>query len=239
MTKDKQRSDVAASFSPRQRSMPSYRLVETDLEMGASLGNSAIWLTTKSTGAIERIFNIECGKNVVGSVSVQYGGTGSSLRTEPDMIGHASTGARFIGLDRDGPADVEIHPVYQRRRFTLGGAIAVTETLFVPLGSGMDDAPVAYLSVDVQCMDSGPHELRVMCYARLGGSPGDDIDARYEPRLKALVARNTRVPETVRIFGLSVKPTGFATTTDYGSVSDRSHVNAVANDTSARKRKLA
>jgi hypothetical protein len=234
MTKNKQRSDVAASFSPRQRSMPSYRLAESDLEMGASLGNSTIWLNTKSTGAIERIFSIERGINIFGSVSIRYGGTGSSLRSASDPKQSASADVRYIGLDRDGPADVEIHPVYQRRRFSNGGAIAVTETLFVPLGARMEDAPVAYISVDMRSMDLVPHELRVMCHARLGGNPGDDIEASYDPKLHALVARNTNDLNGVRIFGFDVEPTGFATTTDFGSVCDRSDVREVANDTSAR-----
>jgi hypothetical protein len=234
MIKDKQRSDVAASFSPRQRAMPSYRLVETDLEMGASLGNSAIWVNTKSTGAIDRIFSIERGKNLFGSISLRYGGTGSSLRPASETKGRASTEVRYIGLDRDGPADVEIHPVYQRRRFSNGGAIAVTETMFVPLGARMDDAPVAYMWVDVQAVDLVQHDLRVMCYARLGGSPGDDIHAEYDPSLHALVARDTKDPDSVRIFGLDIDPEGFATTTDFGSVCDRSDVRGVTNDTSAR-----
>jgi hypothetical protein len=231
MTKDKQRSDVAASFSPRQRSLPSYRLVETDLEMGASLGNSSIWLNTKSTGAIERIFSIERGINLFGSIGIRYGGTGSSLRSPAKR---SSTEVRYIGLDRDGPADVEIHPVFQRRRFSNGGAIAVSETLWVPLGARMEDAPVAYIAVELQAVDLMPHDLRVMCYARLGGSPGDDIEAEYDPRLHALVARNTKDPNGVRIFGLDVEPSGFATTTDFGSVCDQADVRGVTNDISAR-----
>jgi hypothetical protein len=234
MIRDKQRSEVAASFSPRQRSMPSYALAETDLEMGPSLGNSAIWLNTKCTGAIERIFSLERGKTLIGSISLRYGGTGSSMRVEPDMRAHTSAETRYIGLDRDGPAEVEIHPVYQRRQFSLGGAIAVTETLFVPLGPRMDDPPVAYISVDVRCTDSVPHDLRVMCYAHLRGDQDDDIDAAHEPSLRALVAHDKREPETVRIFGLDIEPTRIGTTTDFGSVCDRSHVHAVATDTSAR-----
>src|SRR5471030_2372784 len=98
MTRDKQRSEVAASFSPRQRSMPSYLLAETDLEMGPSLGNSSIWLNTKSTGAIDRIFSLECGKTMIGSISLRYGGTGGSMRVEPDMQTHSPSQTRYIGL---------------------------------------------------------------------------------------------------------------------------------------------
>jgi mannosylglycerate hydrolase MGH1-like protein len=213
--------------------MPSYSLAETDLEMGASLGNSSIWVGTKNTGAIERIFSIERGKTQMGSISLQYGGTGSSLRAEPDARSHASSGVRYIGLDRDGPADVEIHPIHQRRQFSLGGAIAVTETQFVPLGPDMDDAPVAYIIVDICSRDSAPHDLRVMCYARFGGAPGDDIEARYEPRLNALVAHNRGDTDSVRIFGLDREPTGHETTTDFGSVCDQSHVHAAKDDTTA------
>jgi hypothetical protein len=233
MTKRNPRSTVATSFSPHHRSVQSYLLCETDLEMGASLGNSAIWVNTKSTGAIERIFSLECGRRLVDSVILRYGGLGSSLQAEPDQLVHTTRDARYIGLDFDGPADVEIHPAYQRRRFSIGGAIAVTETIFVPLGERLDDDPVAYIVVDVHCTDTAPHELRVVCFARLRGTSNEDVEARFDSSIHALVARNRGEQSAVRIFGLDVEPTRYGTTFDYGSVSDRSHIHALSNDTSA------
>src|SRR5262249_15405854 len=82
-------------------------------------------------------------------------------------------------------------------------------------------------------MDSAPHELRVMCFARLRGSGDGDIEARYEPSLRALVAHNKSEPNAVRIFGLDVEPTRYETTFDYGSVYDRSHIHPLSNDTTA------
>ncbi len=51
--------------------LPTYLVDAADLAMGASLGNGAIWINTKSTGAIERIFSARVGASMFGAVSVR------------------------------------------------------------------------------------------------------------------------------------------------------------------------
>ncbi|MDQ6825202.1 MAG: hypothetical protein M3007_07055, partial [Candidatus Eremiobacteraeota bacterium] len=206
---------------------------ETDLEMGASLGNSSVWVNTKSSGAIERVFSLELGKCLINSILLRYGCTGSALGAEPDAKAHASSVMRYIGLNRDAPAQVEIHPAYQRRTFCLGGAISVTETVFVALTQQRHDTPIAYMQVDIHNTDSIAHDLRVMCFARLRGDFNKDVEARYEPSVRGLIAYNKSQPEAVRIFGLDAEPKAYSTTFDYGTVYDRSHVHPLSNDTTA------
>ncbi len=45
--------------------MKSYTIAGSQLAMGASLGNSAIWIHTKGDGAIERIFLNSIGESLI------------------------------------------------------------------------------------------------------------------------------------------------------------------------------
>jgi hypothetical protein len=54
--------------------MKSFTIAGSQLAMGASLGNSAIWIHTKGDGAIERIFLNSIAKSFVGTVNVRYAG---------------------------------------------------------------------------------------------------------------------------------------------------------------------
>src|SRR5580700_5380838 len=114
---------VAASFSPRQRAIPWYTVSESELEVGASLGNSAVWLNSRSTGAIERVFSLERGTSFFGSVSLRYAGSGGvPTASDTSQPGESATGS-YIALEHDAPAVVELHPVFSRRRFSVGGAV--------------------------------------------------------------------------------------------------------------------
>lgn len=54
--------------------MESFSVAGSQLAMGASLGNSAVWIQTKGDGAIERIFLNSIGQSLVGTVNVRYAG---------------------------------------------------------------------------------------------------------------------------------------------------------------------
>ena len=56
--------------------LPSYLIPDTDLEMGASLGNSRCWVTTKGSGDVEGVFSTDLGENVVGAICLRYSGVG-------------------------------------------------------------------------------------------------------------------------------------------------------------------
>jgi Bacterial alpha-L-rhamnosidase 6 hairpin glycosidase domain len=232
MIRQKPRSRVAVLTSPQHRSLPSYSLSEFDLETGVSLGNSAIWLDTQANGAIERIFSLRAGKNLMRSVVTRYGATGGIIR-EPARARAVPTDVNFIGLNREEPARVEIHPCYQRRRFVLGGTISVSETVFVPLDDGFDDDPVAYTIVELRGIEDASPEIRFTVFARLRGDTEADVTARYDPDLRALVATNAGDPRPVRILGFDVDPTSYATTTDFGMVYERAHAHQLSSDCTA------
>ena len=205
--------------------------------MGASLGNSSVWINTKSTGAIERVSPIKCAESLFGTIITRYAGTGSPLHDGWVESLHGDLGEpSYVGLRPDGNVRTfEIHPAYQRVRFTVVGAVRVTETTFVPLLSEdtetQDDLPIAYQTIELQNDDSYSHNMRITAYARLRGSLAADIQARYDEQCSAIVASNRTDRKCIRIFAMLPKAQRYSTTFDFGSVYDPSHVHALTNST--------
>ncbi|HLY01665.1 MAG TPA: amylo-alpha-1,6-glucosidase [Candidatus Cybelea sp.] len=212
--------------------LPIFRLTDSELGMGPSLGNGAIWINTKSTGAVERVFSNALAQSLIGSIAVRYGGYGvPAVR----LGEHAdSSGTPYVALGPDAThLNFELHPAYQRVSFTLGGVIDISETTFVPLdaaASAGDDTPIAYIVVHLQNTDSAEHFIRVVGSARLRGSMASDVQSRFDIARHALVAWNVSQPQAVRVFGLSEPSSRFATTFDFGRVYDPIHVHALDNE---------
>jgi Amylo-alpha-1,6-glucosidase len=222
-------------YRPRVRALPQYTLSETDLGTGASLGNAAAWVNTKGSGSIERVFSLALGESLVGDISIRYAATGNTLSTTAPHA-HETSNAPYVGLRHDTPGAFDIHPAYQRRRYSLAGAVSVAETTFVPLGAEPHqhaDRPVAYQMIDLLNRGRVPYALRITGFARLRGTLAADVQARFVPELNALVAWNRSRPDAIRIFGLSAPPSRYATTFDFGSVYDPSHAHQLSNDTQA------
>ena len=99
----------------KMRRLPSYHIPADRLGMGSSLGNSSLWVNTKNTGDIERIFSVAAGKTLIGSFSVRYGLLGRplgdfGLGREPD----ASEKSYAPVSATEGAVTFDIHPAYQR-----------------------------------------------------------------------------------------------------------------------------
>jgi glycogen debranching enzyme len=211
--------------------LPTIRLTEHELGMGASLGNAAIWINTKSTGAVERVFSNALAQSLIGTISVRYGGYGLPAAVVGNRDG--SSRSRYIALSPDGGhLNFEIHPAYQRVSFTLGGVLNISETTFVPLdgsASADDDTPIAYVVVHLRSSDALEHRLRVVGSARLRGSMTPDVQARFDAARHALVSWNVSQPQAVRVFGVSEASSRFATTFDFGRAYDPVHVHGLDN----------
>lgn len=197
--------------------MESFSVAGSQLAMGASLGNSAVWIQTKGDGAIERIFLNSIGESLVGTVNVRY--TGRPL----------NAASFFSGLFAAEPRMLEIHPAYQRVRFSLIEIIDVVETTFLPLAKGEpgDDDPVAYVMVELENRDVIKHDMRVIASAMLCGSTTSDIAARYDETARALVAHNAGNPDWVRVFGASEAPSHYAADSDYARSYDTSYQDSL------------
>jgi glycogen debranching enzyme len=213
----------------RSAALPIFRLTDSELGMGASLGNSAIWINTKSTGAVERVFSNAFAQSLIGAIAVRYGGYG----VPPRMLdgGAASPRSAYIALRPDAThRRFEIHPAYQKVSFTLGGVIDISQTTFVPLDAKAPadgDTPVAYIVVHLRNTDEAEHNIRIVGSARLRGSMQPDVQARFDVDAHALVAWNVSQPQAIRVFGVSEPSSRFETTVDFGRVYDPMHVHAL------------
>lgn len=203
--------------------MESFSVAGSQLAMGASLGNSAIWIQTKGDGAIERIFLNSIGESLVGTVNVRYAGRPQGAESF------------FSGVFAGGPRALEIHPAYQRARFQNIEVIDISETTFVPFAKGDpgDDEPVVYVIVELENRDTIRHDLRVFASATLRGSTQADVCARYDHGAHALVAYNASEPHWIRVFGAMEAPTRFCADYDYARSYDPAFQDALADDTTA------
>lgn len=173
--------------------LPTYVVDATDLAMGASLGNGAIWINTKSTGAIERIFNARVGESLFGAVSVRYGLAARPIEIEPAHDGPRAM--RAVPAEPDGATTVELHPAYQRRRFRLVGSVEVSETTFVPFAAdpAIADPAAAYILIELENAGTTAKTLRVIGFARFRGTLAADVVGRYDAGIGALVATNESI----------------------------------------------
>jgi len=141
-------------------------------------------------------------------------------------------GGADVQLRPVAPGTIKLHPAYQRHTFPLADDLQVQETVFVPLATG-DDPLVAYAQVEVTNRGTAARTVRVYAFGRLCGALGQDVVARYDPDLRALVAANRGRPEAVRVFGCTAPVTAHETSHDFGQVYDVLHVPTLGNETTA------
>ena len=217
---------------PHLHALPFYTVSDDALEMGVSLGNSAIWVNTKGTGAVDRVFSVDLGQSLLNMIAIRYAGPAHRPFGRPDDGESADERDACVSYRQAAPGSFEIHPAYQRHRFPIAGFVQVTETIFVPL-TGDDDPPVVYQTVELHNAGGYEQEVKVFGFARLRGTLADDVQARYDAELHALVAHNTNQPQAVRVYGVTETPNGFATSFDFGRVYDPLHVRMLNNSTTA------
>ncbi len=219
------------------RRLPTYTLSTQHLGVGSSLGNSALWVNTKNTGDVERVFCVATGRSMVGAIAVRYAIAGRPLRDAwRGTPGDSSTKVFTpLSVDRDA-VSVEIHPAYQRRTFDVAGSLFVSETVFLPLLGGDNaesDPPILYQLVEIENRGAVEHDLRVNGFARLRGDTAEDVSAIYDSELFGLLATNTVHPASVRIFAVSREPSAFETSFDVSNVYSASRVKPLSNHTQA------
>jgi len=227
--------------------LPSYHMPDDALEMGASLGNKHCWVNTRGNGSIQSIFSTDIGMAIANSVSLRYSGPGHRLLPG---LGQSSAGPDAdVQLSALPGGQFEIHPAYQKHTFTLPGLLTIEETVFLPL-TGDDDPAAAYLLVRVTndapaeaiggaeghasgVAATGPRRLRLHAFARLRGTLPADVQATYDPRLGAFIARNASQPNAVRLFGVTAPVSHYETSHDFGRVYDLQHAANLRDDVTA------
>ena len=202
---------------------PKYQLPDDCVAAGASLGNSAIWLNIKSTGAIERIFSTEAGRCLTEAVIIQYAGAGGQLVRHADRSAPTSAEPGYVPVRQEGTGEFIIEPAAQVHDFLLAGQLQVRETTFVPLAS-LDadggDPPLVYQMVRIQNTSRFLAEMRVTAFIRLRGDTPRDIRCTFDDSMEALIAINESDDRFVRVFGCTAPGVRHATTCDFGSAYD-------------------
>lgn len=207
--------DIAKGIGQSER-VAIYEVPDTELSVGSTLGGPKAAVIIKANGAIEKVYSIESGETLFGTVILRH----------YDAI----TG---MYLAQESPGRFIIHPEHQEHVYSLSNRIGVREDIFVlrshpihgggaPQEDGSADPPAVYQVVELRNDNGEPVEVATYAYAVLRGFTSHDVVAEYDKRLGALIAWNKSRPELARVFGCSEKPHGFETTLDYAkAVLDR------------------
>lgn len=220
------------SLSEYKRLLPSYELLDSDLPMGMSLGNSALFVITRRNGIIERVFSTALGTSPFGTIGVLFALCGGAQKAAATDY----TDEPFVVLRPDDlTRRMELHPVYQRSRYTIAGSIAVSDTAFVPLNelpTNDSDPPFIYQIFEVSNTGARPYFVRATAFARLSGAMSADVRARYDEIAGALVIRDRVHSRVIRFVGLTAPDVRFETTADFARATNPRQ-NALANNTAA------
>jgi len=180
-----------------------YTVPDNELAVGSTLGGPTACAIIKGTGAIEKVYSIEMGETVFGTLVLHHWDERTGMHLAPLTDGIFT-----------------IHPEHQERAFTLANQVAVHEDIFVlsgqPHPDGAVDPPAVYYTVDLRNEGADDAPIATYAFCQLRGDTAHDVAAAYDKRLGALLAWNRSNPDLVRVFGCSEKPTSFETTVDYG-----------------------
>jgi glycogen debranching enzyme len=204
----------------REGQLSIFQLPGDGLSMGASLGNSHCWITTRGRGEIDSFFSTDLGRVVMGSMLVRLCGPGASpLQTISPATPHRHDA--YFQLYPAHPGTIVLHPAYQQHIFELAGNLHVRQTIFVPKQVHAHDcAPkhadlqVAYQRLQIANLGSQRRSLRLLGFVQFRGDTEPDIRARYDKKHGALLASNESHPDWVRVFGATLIPTAYETSAD-------------------------
>jgi len=227
------RSSLPLKSPDSQRRLPTYRVLDSDLPMGMSLGNSALFVITRNNGVIERIFSTALGTSPFGTVGVLFALSGYPQ----DLAATDNRGDEpFVVIRPDKlTRAMELHPVYQQSTYSIAEAVRVKETTFLPLTfltQDQSDPPVVYDLLELHNYGSFPHLIRATAFARLSGAMSADVRARFDDTAKVLVIRDRVHSNVTRLFELTSPNVRYETTADFGRMYDPRQ-RALQNSTAA------
>ncbi len=198
-----------------QNGIFTYRIPDTDLAHGSSLGNAHAWAASKATGALESLFNTDIGRKVTGSLVVNIFAPYRDLllysRREAEL--HEMGADTIVRLTTTGPGTFTIHPAYQEHSYSLINDIHVTETFFLP-NTGFDDPAAAIQIIDIENLSTWEQSLAVIGCLYLPGDTNKDIQTRFDRGLGAVIAWNQDNPDWVRAFASLPDPDAYLVTHD-------------------------
>ncbi len=195
---------IAQGIGPSDR-VGLYRVPDGAMATGSTLGAPKVCTVIKATGAIEKVYSADWGRNVFGTVVLHHWDDETGARLRP-------RGGAFY-----------LHPEHQERRFTLSNGVDVREDIFVlngPPGEDEVDPPAAYYMVRLRNDTDETARIASYAFCQMGGETTDDatraFTVAYDEGLRALVAWSGQEPGQVHVFGCSARPASVATALDHG-----------------------
>jgi len=187
---------------------------------GSTLGGPTVCAVIKGTGAIEKVYSVEAGETVFGALVLHHWDARTGMHLAPVETGTFT-----------------LHPEHQERAFVLSNKVAVREDIFVLSGQpgkdGSVDPPAVYYTVELRNDSPEAVEIATYAFCQLRGTLGHDIAAKFDKRLRALLAWNRSNPDLVRVFGCSGQPASFETTSHYGRAVALHSPGTLSNTTDA------
>jgi hypothetical protein len=138
-----------------------YRIADDDLAVGSTLGGQKVAAIAKATGAIQQVFSVDVGKNLLGTVLWRFYDARSQTRLMQEHSGE------FL-----------IHPEHQEHLYGLPGDLSVHETFFV-LRTADPDPSAVYISIAVENTGDEQRDLAAYLFADFRGDTDGDVEATY------------------------------------------------------------
>jgi hypothetical protein len=214
-----QHMTVAKSIGQSGRT-GAYELPDSDLAVGSTLGGPKAVTIIKANGAIEKVYSIEQGQVLFGTIILRH----------YDAI----TG---MYLSQDRPGTFTIHPEQQEHSYQLTTHLSAHESIFVlssePGEDGSVDPPGVYQIAELKNEGHHPADILTYAYAVLRGETEHDVEATYDKRSNAIVAWNRSAPGQCRVFGCSAPPESYETTLDSAKATLQHAPGPLSNTTDA------
>lgn len=179
-----------------------YVVPDHQMAVGSTLGGPKCALIVKATGAVEKIYSIEAGETVIGTVVLHHW--------------DEQAGIPLAAM----PGEFHLHPDRQDHHFELANGVSVRERIFVLCSkSPSEKAHPAAAYYVIQLVNPLDVDVVMSTYAFVelrGSQVPDDLNVKYDKRRNAFVVRNDRSDNVVRIVGSSRVPTSYEVSSDHG-----------------------
>jgi glycogen debranching enzyme len=249
LDRDQERVAQPAEHIARQRAaqemrssdaLPTYALPGDGLSMGASLGNAHCWINTKGSGDVQSFFDTDVGRIVMDAMLVRFSGLGTSVILANANASAADGQKGFMQLLPAEHGTTVLHPAYQQRVCELEGKVHLRQTTFVPkfthasvCAPQHQDLPVAYQLVELTNRGTERRSLQLYGFVQFRGDTDPDIRAHYHTERGVLLASNAGHQDWVRVFGATVRPSAYETSTNAYQIYRPMQMDPLTNRTHA------
>lgn len=180
-----------------------YVLADNELAVGSTLGGPRVMAILKATGALEKVWSVDAGKQLFGALVLRHYDKRTGVHLAPRETG------RFV-----------MHPEHQEHFFHLMNGVAVHEDVFVlsgePEGGKAVDPPAIYYCLTLRNEGTETASLSTYAFCDLRGDTAHDVAVHWHPSRNAFFIWNNSDKDLVRVLACSEPPDGYETTADNG-----------------------